>query len=72
MSTTTQPRPARKTVNNANHTGDYVMLALAVAIGLVGVFLRFLQDSFVLSMISNLVLAVGWIIAIRVVFKILK
>lgn len=72
MSIPTEARPARKNINNANITSDYVMLAIAIIVGLVGVFLRFAQDSFTLSMISNVLLLAGWVIAIRVVFKILK
>jgi len=72
MSTTIEQRPAKKTDNNANETRHYVILTIAIAIGLVGVFLRFVQDSFTLSMVSNILLAIGWLIAFRVVFRILK
>ena len=72
MENTVSPRPAKKTDNNANQTGYYVTLVIAVVIGLVGTFLRFVQDSFTLSMISNVLLAIGWIIVFRVIFKILK
>ena len=72
MATTVEQRPAKKTDNNANNTSHYVTLAVAVVIGLVGTFLRFVQDSFTLSMISNVLLAIGWIIVFRVIFRILK
>lgn len=48
------------------------MLIVAVVIGLAGTFLRFLQDSFTLSMISNVLLLIGWLIVFRVIFRILK
>lgn len=72
MASTVEQRPAKKTDNNANETGHYVTLAIAVAIGLAGTFLRFVQESFTMSMISNVLLAIGWIIVFRVVFRILK
>lgn len=62
----------RKTDNNANQTQYYFTLVVAVILGLAGTFLRFLQDSFMLSMVSNVLLLVGWIIVFRTVFKIIK
>lgn len=72
MATSIEQRPAKKTDNNANQTHYYVTLIIAVAIGLVGTFLRFLADSFTLSMISNVILAFAWFIVFRTVFKIMK
>ena len=72
MATTVEQRPAKKTDNNANQTHYYVTLAIAVAIGLAGTFVRFIQDSFLFSTISNILLAIGWIIVFRVVFRIMK
>ena len=72
MATTAEQRPAKKTDNNANQTHYYVTLAIAVAIGLAGTFVRFIQDSFLFSTISNILLAIGWIIVFRVVFRIMK
>ena len=72
MSTTVEKRPARRTINNANETHYYVTLAIAVVIGMVGTFLRFVQDSTLLSAISWILLAFGWLIVFRVVFRIMK
>ncbi|WP_262248414.1 hypothetical protein [Parapedobacter soli] len=72
MATTTEKRPARQTINNANETRHYVTLAIAVVIGMTGVFLRYLQDSTLLSAISWVLLAIGWLIVFRVVFRIMK
>ena len=72
MATALEKTPPRKTENNANQTHYYVTLAIAVAIGLAGTFLRFLQDSALLSAISNILLAIGWFIVFRVVFRIMK
>ncbi len=72
MATALEKTPPRKTDNNANQPHYYVTLAIAVAIGLAGTFLRFLQDSALLSAISNILLALGWFIVFRVVFRIMK
>lgn len=72
MATTLEKTPARKTDNNANQTHYYTTLALAVAIGLAGTFVRFIHDSFLVSAISNILLALGWFIVFRVVFRIMK
>jgi len=72
MATTVEPRPAKKTDNNANQTGHYVSLAISIVIGLAGVFLRFVQDSTLMSTISNILLLVASIMAFRIVFRILK
>lgn len=72
MANTVEHKRATKTDNNANNTSHYLTLSIAIVIGLVGTFLRFVQDSFTLSMISNVLLAIGWIIVFRVIFRILK
>lgn len=72
MASSVEQTRVRKTDNNANQTGYYMTLVVAVILGLAGTFLRFLQDSFTLSMISNLLLLIGWIIVFRTVFKIMK
>jgi hypothetical protein len=72
MATSLEERTSRKTENNANQTHYYVTLTVAVAIGLTGTFLRFVHDSFLFSAISNILLAIGWLIVFRVVFRIMK
>ena len=72
MASTLEKRPARKTENNANETHHYITLVVAIAIGIVGTFFRFIDDSFTVATIANLLLALGWLIAFRVVFKIMK
>lgn len=72
MATSLENRTSRKTENNANQTNYYVTLTIAVAIGLVGTFFRFVQDSFLFSAVSNILLAIGWLIVFRVVFRIMK
>jgi F0F1-type ATP synthase assembly protein I len=56
----------------ANDTRNYVTLTIAIIIGMVGVYFRFLGDSFFYTSVSNVILIIGIIIALRVVFSILK
>lgn len=72
MASNTEPRQHVKTDNNANQTHYYITLVGAIALGLVGVFFRFLQDSFMFTSISNIFLIIASFIAIKTVFKIMK
>ncbi|EHQ28150.1 hypothetical protein [Mucilaginibacter paludis] len=60
------------TRENANAPAHYLILTVAIIIGIVGVFLRFLGDSFAINAISNIILVIGVIIALRTVFAIMK
>ena len=60
------------TRENANATSHYIMLTVAIVIGMAGVFLRFAGDSFFWTSLSNVVLVIGTIIALRTVFAIMK
>lgn len=79
MENTVSQRPAKKTDNNANRTEYYVQLTVAIVVGLVGVFIRFLPDvlpslnqmTFMFSLIANILMIVASIIAFKVVFDIL-
>ncbi|TYR33024.1 hypothetical protein FXV77_18485 [Sphingobacterium phlebotomi] len=79
MENTVSQRPAKKTDNNANRTEYYVQLTVAIVIGLVGVFIRFVPDvlpsldqmTFMFSLIANILMVVASIIAFKVVFEIL-
>ena len=76
MENTTVERPAKHTDNNANRTEYYVSLTIAIAIGLVGVFIRFVPDvvtalnqmGSLFSWIANIALIVAAFLAFRVVF----
>ncbi|WP_118193248.1 hypothetical protein [Albibacterium indicum] len=72
MNTKIEPRPHVKTDNNANQTHYYVTLVIAIAIGMAGVFVRFIQDSFLFTSIANILLIIASVIAIRTVLRILK
>lgn len=56
----------------ANDTRNYIIITIAVLVGLVGVYFRFLGDSFFFTSVSNVFLIIGIIIALRGVFTILK
>jgi len=79
MENTVSPRPAKKTDNNANRTEYYVTLTVAIVIGMVGVFIRFVPDvvpsldqmTFIFSLIANILMVVASIMAFKVVFDIL-
>ena len=72
MNSKIEPRPPVKTDNNANQTHYYVSLVIAIAIGLAGVFVRFIQDSFLFTSIANILLIIASVFAIRIVLQILK
>lgn len=79
MENTVSQRPAKKTDNNANRTEYYVQLTVAIVIGMIGVFIRFVPDvipsldqmTFIFSLVANILMVVGSIIAFKVVFDIL-
>ncbi|MGI4803179.1 MAG: hypothetical protein ACRYFL_00305 [Janthinobacterium lividum] len=56
----------------ANDTKNYLILTVAIMIGMVGVFFRFLGDSFFYTSVSNIFLIIAILIALRGVFTILK
>lgn len=56
----------------ANSTRHYVLLTIAIIIGLVGVYFRFAGDSFMYTSISNVIFIIGILIALKAVFTILK
>ncbi|HEX8018583.1 hypothetical protein, partial [Mucilaginibacter sp.] len=60
---------------NANAEGHYKLLTVAIVIGIVGVFLRFAGDAntgFMFTSISNVILIIGILIALKCVFAIMK
>ncbi|WP_156308633.1 hypothetical protein [Sphingobacterium endophyticum] len=79
MENTTVERPAKHTDNNANRTEYYVSLTIAIVIGLVGVFIRFVPDVIpalnqmgsIFSWIANIAVIIASYLAIKVVFAIL-
>lgn len=72
MPTTFENRTSRTNDNNANQTSHYYVLTFAIVLGLLGTFLRFVHESTMMSVISNILLAVAWLIAFRIIFKIIK
>ncbi len=72
-------RQPKTTDNNANQTHYYVTLTVAIVIGLIGVFIRFVPDvvpalnqyTFLFSTIANVAILVASFIAFKTVFGIL-
>jgi nitrogen fixation-related uncharacterized protein len=56
----------------ANDERHYILLTVAIVIGLVGVYLRFAGDAPYYSWIANVILVIGVAIALKAVFSILK
>jgi hypothetical protein len=64
-----------ESMENANAEGHYKLLTVAIVIGIVGVFLRFAGDAntgFMFTSISNVILIIGILIALKCVFTIIK
>jgi hypothetical protein len=60
-----------ESMQNANSESHYKILVVAIAIGLLGVYVRFLDFNFS-SAIANLILVIAVVIALRTVFAIIK
>jgi hypothetical protein len=58
-------------MQEANSERHYILLVIAIVIGLVGVYLRF-ADFRHASAVANVILAVGTGIALKAVFTIIK
>ena len=79
MENTIVERQPRKTENNANQTHYYVSLTVAIVIGIIGVFIRFVPDllpaldqwTFTFSLIANVMMIVASFLAFKIVFAIL-
>jgi len=68
-----KPHVHVKTDNNANQTHYYISLVIAIAVGLTGVFVRFIDyNSFWLNTIADIFLIVAVIFAVRTVLRIIK
>jgi hypothetical protein len=55
----------------ANAPRHYILLVVAIVIGLVGVYLRFFDFKYA-SAIANVILVIGTAIALKAVFAIMK
>ncbi|WDZ99411.1 hypothetical protein [Mucilaginibacter sp. SJ] len=64
-----------ESMENANAEGHYKLLTVAIIIGMVGVYLRFAGDAnsgFMYTSISNVIMIIGILIALKCVFSIMK
>jgi hypothetical protein len=61
-----------KETDQANNPSHYILLTVAIIIGIVGVYLRFAGDAPIYNILSNIILVIGVIIALKAVFTIMK
>ncbi len=66
------PEEREQSIHTANEPAIYMTIAVGVVICMVGVFLRFAYDAMWLSLVSWAILAVGAVVSIMGVFKILN
>jgi hypothetical protein len=63
-------------LEKANSTSVYMILTIAIIVGMVGVFFRFLDEifghGFLFTSVSNIILVIGILISLKGVFTILK
>jgi hypothetical protein len=59
-------------VENANDERHYILITVAIVIGLAGVYLRFAGDAPYYTWIANVILITGVGIALKGVFSILR
>lgn len=57
---------------HANDSRHYVLLTFAIIVGIVGVYLRFAGNGGIFNILSNIILVIGVVIALRAVFTIMK
>jgi len=57
---------------HANDERHYILLVVAIIIGIVGVYLRFVGDAAIYSWVANVILIIGVAIAMKAVFTILE
>lgn len=66
-----QSEEREKSMETANQTPIYMLIAVGVIVSMIGVFLRFAFDSTILSIVSWVILFIGSFICCKAVFKIL-
>lgn len=57
---------------HANNPRHYLLLTVAIFIGLVGVYFRFFGETVMYSIVSNIILVIAVIFGLKVVFTILE
>lgn len=61
-----------KETEQANNPSHYILLTVAIIVGIVGVFLRFAGETSLINTASNIIMVVGILIALKAVFAIIK
>jgi hypothetical protein len=60
------------TTEQANAPRHYILLTVAIVIGIVGVYLRFAGDARIFNIAANIILVIAVLIALKAVFAIMK
>lgn len=60
------------TREEANASRHYILLTIAIIIGIVGVYLRFAGDARGWNIAANIILVLGVLVALKAVFAIMK
>lgn len=60
-----------ESMKTANQPGIYKMMIFGILVSFIGVYARFAYDSWILSLVSWIILFIGVFISIKGVFKIL-
>lgn len=63
---------AMNKTEEANSERHYLLLVVAIVIGIVGVYLRFAADFRHVNIVANIILVIGVIIAMKAVYDILE
>lgn len=72
MENTTETHNKSESTNNANSPVHYKIIVLGIFIGIIGIFLRFVNDSELVGIVANGIFIVGIIICLKAVLDILK
>lgn len=59
-------------MNKANDVRHYGLMTVGIIVGLVGIFLRFVDESTVVAIVANILFIIGIGICLKSVFGILK
>ncbi|MGV8879996.1 MAG: hypothetical protein ACOH2A_13305 [Sphingobacteriaceae bacterium] len=59
-------------MNQANDVRHYGLLTIGIIVGLIGIYLRFLNESTVIAIISNILFVLGIAVCLKAVFGVLR
>lgn len=59
-------------MENANDSRHYMILVAGIFVGLVGLYLRFVGDAPIYTIMANIIFIIGIVVCLRSVFAIIK